>query len=247
MKLTLISLAKTYRSLRGPVHALKELSLEVEDGEFFVLLGPSGCGKSTVLNLVAGLEKPTSGEIRFGEEVVAAPEKRIFSEPRQRDVAMVFQSYALYPHMSVFDNIAFPLRVSGENRQQVRQAVEVAASTLGIAELLAVRPAELSGGQRQRVAIARAIVRKPKLFLLDEPLSNLDANLRTITRTELRLLQRKLGITTLYVTHDQVEAMTLADRMAVLKDGKLMQIGSPDAVYRHRLPLSSPPSSARHQ
>ena len=233
MKLSLDSLGKTFRSRRGTVQALKELSLSIEDGELFVFLGPSGCGKSTVLNLAAGLEKPSTGEIRFDDQVMASAGKKIFFPPRQRDVAMVFQSYALYPHLSVFDNIAFPLRVGGENPKRIRDAVHKTASTLGIGNLLEARPAELSGGQRQRVAIARAIVRKPRLFLLDEPLSNLDANLRTSTRAELKVLQRKLRVTTLYVTHDQVEAMTLADRMAILKDGKLMQTGSPGEIYNN--------------
>jgi multiple sugar transport system ATP-binding protein len=197
----------------------------------FVLLGPSGCGKSTLLNLAAGLEKPTSGEIRFGEKVVAAPQQRIFVTPRGRNVAMVFQSYALYPHLSVYDNIAFPLKIGKEPKAKIDQDVRSVADLLGITELLPRKPGELSGGQRQRVAIARALVRRPDIFLLDEPLSNLDAQLRTSTRMELKRLQQELGITTLYVTHDQTEAMTLGDRIALLRHGQLVQVGTPDDLY----------------
>jgi len=217
--------------MRGRHYALKNISLEIADKEFFVLLGPSGCGKSTMLNLIAGLEKPTEGEIRFGDEVVASAERRRFVPPRQRNVAMVFQSYALYPHMNVFDNIAFPLRVAKENSADIEKSVHKTADMLQVTDLLKAKPGELSGGQRQRVAIARAIVRRPGLFLLDEPLSNLDAQLRLSMRTELKKLQQELQITTLYVTHDQVEAMTLGDRIAVLKSGGIEQIGTPDELY----------------
>ncbi len=231
MKIRLEHLSKRFVSLRGRQDALRDISLEIADREFFVLLGPSGCGKSTMLNLIAGLEKPTGGDIRFGDDLVASVERRVFVPPRQRNVAMVFQSYALYPHMNVFDNIAFPLRVAKENSADIERAVHKTAALLQVTELLPARPAELSGGQRQRVAIARAIVRRPGLFLLDEPLSNLDAQLRLSMRTELKKLQQELQITTLYVTHDQVEAMTLGDRIAVLKDGGIEQIGTPDELY----------------
>jgi len=184
-----------------------------------------------MLNLIAGLEKPTGGEIRFGDRVVASAKMRTFVPPRQRNVAMVFQSYALYPHMSVFENIAFPLRVAKAERADIEKAVHRTAAMLQVTDLLPAKPAELSGGQRQRVAIARAIVRRPDLFLLDEPLSNLDAQLRLSMRTELKRLQRELEITTLYVTHDQVEAMTLGDRIAVLRNGGIEQIGTPDELY----------------
>ena len=231
MKLTFTQCSKQFVTLRGVVQALHELTLSVEDGEFFVLLGPSGCGKSTLLNLAAGLEKPTSGEIHFGERLVAAPQQRIFISPRQRNVAMVFQSYALYPHLSVYDNIAFPLQIGKEPKTRIAQDVKQTADMLGIADLLQRKPGELSGGQRQRVAIARALVRRPSVFLLDEPLSNLDAQLRTSTRAELKRLQQELHITTLYVTHDQTEAMTLGDRIALLRQGRLVQVGTPDDLY----------------
>jgi multiple sugar transport system ATP-binding protein len=231
MKLVFRDVAKTYLSLRGAVPAVRDATFSVGDGELFVLLGPSGCGKSTILNLAAGLERPTSGEIRFDGETVASRGGRIFVPPGKRNVAMVFQSYALYPHLNVRENIAFPLRVAGEKREEIDRAVARTASMLGIEELLRSRPSELSGGQRQRVAIARALVRKPRLFLLDEPLSNLDATLRAATRAELRRLQRALGVTTLYVTHDQTEAMTLGDRIALLRDGRILQTGTPRDLY----------------
>jgi multiple sugar transport system ATP-binding protein len=233
MNIDFSGVSKTFLSLRGPVRAVRDVDLAVGEGELFVLLGPSGCGKSTVLNLAAGLVKPTYGEIRMGGRVVASPGKKVFVPPRERNVAMVFQSYALYPHLTVFENIAFPLRVAGTKRGDIEQAVTQAAGTLGIGELLDARPAELSGGQRQRVAIARAIVRKPALFLLDEPLSNLDAGLRASTRSELKHLQRELRVTTLYVTHDQTEAMTLGDRISLLRDGRVVQTGTPDDLYEH--------------
>jgi multiple sugar transport system ATP-binding protein len=231
MRLSFDRVSKTYLSLRGPVRAVHGVDLAVGEGELFVLLGPSGCGKSTVLNLAAGLVKPTSGEIRIGGRMVAAPGKKVFVPPRERNVAMVFQSYALYPHLTVFENIAFPLRIAGKKKGDIGRAVAQAAGTLMIGDLLDARPAELSGGQRQRVAIARAIVRNPALFLLDEPLSNLDAGLRASTRSELKRLQRELRITTLYVTHDQTEAMTLGDRIALLRDGRVVQTGTPDDLY----------------
>jgi len=231
MTLTIEHLDKCFTTLRGRVHAVRDVSLEVQAGEFFVLLGPSGCGKSTLLNLVAGLEKPTDGEIRFEDQTVAAPRKGVFHAPRQRNVAMVFQSYALYPHLNVYDNIAFPLRVGRTRRAEIDPAVKSTAAMLDIENLIARKPAELSGGQRQRVAIARALVRRPRLFLLDEPLSNLDAQLRSRTRVELKKLQQQLGITTLYVTHDQTEAMTLGSRIALLRDGSLVQVDTPEGMY----------------
>jgi ABC-type sugar transport system ATPase subunit len=209
----------------GSVTAVNDLSLEVEDAEFLVLLGPSGCGKSTVLRLVAGLEEPGSGQITIGERVVNDV------EPKLRDIAMVFQSYALYPHMTVRQNIEFPLKKRAipkeERASQVRQAAEV----LGLEGLLERKPAQLSGGQRQRVALGRAIVRRPLAFLMDEPLSNLDAKLRVQTRAELVELHRRLTTTVLYVTHDQVEAMTMGSRIAVMSEGVLQQVGPPQEVY----------------
>ncbi|UCD82497.1 MAG: ABC transporter ATP-binding protein [Desulfobacterales bacterium] len=231
MTLTIENLSKRFTTLRGGVDAVRNVSLEVASAEFFVLLGPSGCGKSTLLNLVAGLEKPTDGEIRFEDQTVAAPRKGVFQTPRQRNVAMVFQSYALYPHLNVYDNVAFPLRVVHAGKSDIDQAVKNTAAMLDIGNLMDRKPAELSGGQRQRVAIARALVRRPRLFLLDEPLSNLDAQLRSRTRVELKNLQQQLGITTLYVTHDQTEAMTLGSRIALLKDGSLVQVGTPEDMY----------------
>ncbi|MFZ7127593.1 MAG: ABC transporter ATP-binding protein [Desulfobacterales bacterium] len=218
---------------RGRIRALEDIDLTVAPGSFFVLLGPSGCGKSTLLNIIAGIEKPTAGEIRIGDRQVVSVPDNLFLPPRRRDVAMVFQSYALYPHMTVYGNIAFPLKIAGTDTESTRKRVRKVAAALEIEELLDARPGELSGGQRQRVALGRAIVRKPKVLLLDEPLSNLDALLRTSMRAELKQIQRRLGVTTVYVTHDQMEAMTLGDRIAVLKDGAIQQSGSPDDIY-HR-------------
>ncbi|MCD6459078.1 ABC transporter ATP-binding protein [bacterium] len=231
MKIALNSLAKKFFSLRKDHYAVKNLSLEINDKDFFVLLGPSGCGKSTTLNLMAGLEKPTSGEISFNDKIVASPAKKIFLSPKERNIAMVFQNYALYPHLNTFDNIAFPLKILKMNKTDIKKSVEQTADILKLSHLLKSKPNELSGGERQRVAIARAIVRKPDLFLLDEPLSNLDARLRTSTRAELKKLQRRLNVTTVYVTHDQVEAMTLADKIAVMNNGKIEQVGTPDELY----------------
>src|SRR5256714_8995122 len=207
--------------------AVDHLDLDVADGEFLVLLGPSGCGKTTALRMLAGLEYPDQGDILIdGGSVVRL-------EPKDRDVALVFQSYALYPHMSVRDNIQYPLRIRKLGPAQQSRKVEQVAELLGIRQLLPRRPAQLSGGEQQRVALARAIVREPRVFLMDEPLSNLDATLRTHTRTELKALQKQLGVTTIVVTHDQAEAMTMGDRIAVLDAGRLQQLGSPDTVY-HR-------------
>ena len=209
----------------GDVHAVDGVNLTTKEGEFLVLLGPSGCGKTTLLRMIAGLEDPTGGEILIGGQVVND------LPPRARKIAMVFQSYALYPHMRVFDNIAFPLRAQGMPRAEIPHKVEWAAGLFGIEKLLHRKPRELSGGERQRVALARAVVREPAVFLLDEPLSNLDAKLRTSARDELQQFQRRIGTTTIYVTHDQVEAMGLGDRIAVMQGGKVRQIGTPQEVY----------------
>ncbi len=209
----------------GPVVALESLDLDIERGEFFALLGPSGSGKTTTLRIVAGLERADRGTVSIeGRDVTGL-------EPGDRDVAMVFQSYALYPHMTVFQNVAFPLRMVGTPKHEIERAVREAAARVQIEHLLERRPGQLSGGQQQRCALARAIVREPRLFLLDEPLSNLDAKLRLETRVELKKLQRALDVTTIYVTHDQEEAMTIADRMAVFIEGKLMQVGMPEEVF----------------
>ncbi len=201
------------------------ISLSVEDGEFLVLVGPSGCGKSTLLRMVAGLEEITSGTIRIGDRVVND------LEPKDRDCAMVFQNYALYPHMSVFDNMAYGLKIRGLPKSDIQKRVNDAAAILELEGFLGRKPRELSGGQRQRVAMGRAIVREPAAFLFDEPLSNLDAKLRVQTRLEIQKLHRRLGTTSLYVTHDQVEAMTLAQRMIVMNAGRAEQVGTPDQVY----------------
>ncbi|HKU86243.1 MAG TPA: ABC transporter ATP-binding protein, partial [Casimicrobiaceae bacterium] len=209
----------------GTFTALHGVDLDIEPGEFFALLGPSGSGKTTTLRILAGLEPLNEGRVMLdGLDVTER-------EPGERDVAMVFQSYALYPHMTVFDNIAFPLRMIATPRDEVERAVRDAATRVHIDHLLARRPGQLSGGQQQRCALARAIVRKPRLFLLDEPLSNLDAKLRLETRVELRKLQRALGVTTVYVTHDQEEAMTIADRLAVFMEGRIVQVGPPRDIF----------------
>jgi multiple sugar transport system ATP-binding protein len=218
---TLRALEKSY----GTFPIVKGIDLEIRDREFVVLVGPSGCGKSTTLRMVAGLETITAGEILIGDTVV----NRL--PPRERDVAMVFQDYALYPHKSVFDNMAFGLKVRGLPAAEIRPRVEAAAAMLGIPHLLDRMPRQLSGGQRQRVAMGRAIVRRPKVFLFDEPLSNLDAKLRGQVRTEIKKLHQQIGTTIVYVTHDQVEAMTLADRIVILRGGEIEQVGTPDEVY----------------
>jgi multiple sugar transport system ATP-binding protein len=209
------------------VVAVDDFTLTVEDGEFLILVGPSGCGKTTLLRMVAGLEEITGGEIRIGEQRVND------LPPTDRDVAMVFQNYALYPHMTVYDNLVFPLRQKKVPKERARQRVHEVAELLGIDELLERKPRALSGGQRQRVAIGRALVREPQVFLMDEPLSNLDAKLRVQMRAELIALHKRLGITTVYVTHDQTEAMTLGDRVVVLRGGVVQQIDAPERLYRH--------------
>jgi len=209
----------------GDVRAVDHVDIATAEGEFLVLLGPSGCGKTTLLRMIAGIETATSGDILIGGQVVND------LPPRARKIAMVFQSYALYPHMTVFKNIAFPLKAQGFPKDEIPTKVKWAASTFGIEKLLHRKPRELSGGERQRVALARAVVREPSVFLLDEPLSNLDAKLRTLARYELQQFQRRIGTTTIYVTHDQVEAMGLGDRIVVMSKGKVRQIGSPQEVY----------------
>jgi multiple sugar transport system ATP-binding protein len=210
---------------KGELGAVNSVDLVIREGEFLVFLGPSGSGKTTLLRMIAGLETPTAGEILIGGEVVT------HLTPRERRIAMVFQSYALYPHLTVYGNIAFPLKAQGVPRAKHRAKVEWAAGLLGIGSLLARKPRELSGGERQRVALARAIVREPAVFLLDEPLSNLDAKLRASAREELELFHRRVETTTIYVTHDQVEAMAMGDRVVVLHQGRVRQIGTPTEVY----------------
>ena len=216
------SLSKMYP---GGVEAIRGIDLDIAGGELCVLVGPSGCGKSTLLRMIAGLETVSAGEIRVGGRVVND------LEPVERDMAMVFQNYALYPHMSVFDNMAYGLRNRGTPKPEIRRMVDEAARILGLEDLLTRRPRALSGGQRQRVAMGRAIVRQPQVFLFDEPLSNLDAKLRVKTRVEIRDLQSRLATTSIYVTHDQLEAMTLADRLVVMNAGRIEQIGPPLEVY----------------
>ena len=209
----------------GDFVAVDDQSLEIRDTEFLVLLGPSGCGKTTTMRMIAGLEQPTAGEIWIGERMVND------ALPKDRDVAMVFQNYGLYPHMTVFGNIAYPLKVRRTRAPELRERVQAAAEKVQLGDLLDRKPRELSGGQRQRVALARAIVRRPQVFLMDEPLSNLDAKLRVTMRAELKHLSHELQITTVYVTHDQIEAMTLADRVAIMDRGRIQQLGPPDEIY----------------
>lgn len=220
-KVNLTGVKKSY----GATSIVENLDLEFPDGSFTVLVGPSGCGKSTTLRMIAGLESVTAGTIRINDEDVTA------LDPKDRDVAMVFQNYALYPHLTVLENIAFPLRAIKTPREEARKRAQEIADSLGLGHLTARKPKDLSGGQQQRVAIGRAIIRQPAVFLFDEPLSNLDAKLRVETRSELLALQKKLGVTSIYVTHDQEEAMTLSDRMVVMRDGKIAQLGTPAEVY----------------
>jgi multiple sugar transport system ATP-binding protein len=216
---------KRLRKLFGTVEAVRGIDLEIADQEFVVLVGPSGCGKSTTLRMIAGLEEVSDGEVWIGDSLVNE------REPKDRDIAMVFQDYALYPHMSVFQNMSFGLEYRGYDKAEIRRRVVDAAAILNIGELLERRPKQLSGGQRQRVAMGRAIVRDPSVFLFDEPLSNLDAKLRVQMRTEIKKLHQRVATTVVYVTHDQVEAMTLADRIVLMRDGEIEQIGSPGEIY----------------
>jgi multiple sugar transport system ATP-binding protein len=220
-KVTLQNIEKRF----GEVKAVENVSLEIADKEFLTLLGPSGCGKTTTLRLIAGLEELTGGNIYIGDRLVNEV------APRDRNISMVFQSYALYPHMRVFDNIAFPLKIRHTDKSEINKRVKEAADTLGIGHLLERKPKELSGGERQRVALGRAIVRKPDVFLMDEPLSNLDAKLRVHMRAELKRLQKRLDTTLIYVTHDQIEAMTMSDRIAIMNEGNLEQIDDPENIY----------------
>ena len=225
----------------GQSTAVEPMSLDIADGEFLVLLGPSGCGKTTTMRMVAGLEDPSEGEVWIGERCVND------LEPKDRDVAMVFQSYGLYPNMTVAENIGFPLKIRGLPAAQIAPAVHKAAQQVELTDYLQRRPKELSGGQRQRVALARAIVRQPAVFLMDEPLSNLDAKLRVTMRAHIKHLHHSLGVTTIYVTHDQIEAMTLADRVVVMSRARIQQIGSPQDIYERPANCSWPASSARRR
>ncbi len=226
-----ISVKNIVKTYADGFQAVKDVSLDIEDGEFMILVGPSGSGKSTVLRMIAGLEDITSGELLIGGQRMNE------KAPRERNLAMVFQNYALYPHLSVYENIAFPLRLQKRSDDEIRKKVEEAAATLELSDHLQRKPSQLSGGQRQRVAMGRAIVRDAEAFLFDEPLSNLDAKLRGQTRTEISRLQDRLGITTVYVTHDQTEAMTLGDRVAVLRKGELEQVATPRELYERPVNL----------
>jgi sn-glycerol 3-phosphate transport system ATP-binding protein len=225
--ISLRNVVKRYRTGLQEVQVIHGVNAEVAPGEFIVIVGPSGCGKSTLLRMVAGLEEISGGEVAIGDRVVNN------LEPADRDIAMVFQNYALYPHMTVFDNMAYGLKIRKMPAAEIRSRVDKAAAILELGQLLQRKPRELSGGQRQRVAMGRAIVRQPQVFLFDEPLSNLDAKLRAQTRIEIQKLHRELGITSLFVTHDQVEAMTLAQRMLVMNAGRMEQFGTPEEVYHH--------------
>lgn len=220
-RIQLKNIVKTW----GTAIGVKQMTLEISDGEFLVLLGPSGCGKTTTMRMIAGLEDPSEGEIWIGDRCVNA------LEPKDRDVAMVFQSYGLYPNMTVYENISFPLRIRGTPKAEIHPAVMKASGKVELDDFLQRKPKELSGGQRQRVALARAIVREPQVFLMDEPLSNLDAKLRVSMRAHIKHLHHELGVTTIYVTHDQVEAMTLADRVVVMSKAEIQQIGTPEQIY----------------
>ena len=245
--ISLKNIVKRYGAGKAAVQVIHDVSAEIADGEFVVIVGPSGCGKSTLLRMVAGLEEITSGTISIGARVVND------LEPAERDIAMVFQNYALYPHMTVFDNMAYGLKIARVPKDEIRARVDKAAGILELRPYLERKPRALSGGQRQRVAMGRAIVRQPQVFLFDEPLSNLDAKLRAQTRLEIQKLHRELGITSLFVTHDQVEAMTLAQRMLVMNGGVMEQFGTPEEVYNTPAStfvasfIGSPPMNLLHR
>lgn len=224
--MTAITIENINKTYGNDVKAVRNLNLQIEQGDFFVLVGPSGCGKSTILRMIAGLEDITSGDIKFGEKVVND------LAPKNRNIGMVFQNYALYPHMTVSENIAFPMKIKKVKKNDIANKVNEVAKMTGLDELLKRKPKELSGGQRQRVALARAIAKEPEVFLFDEPLSNLDAKLRVQMRNEIISLHKKLGVTSIYVTHDQVEAMTMGTKIAVLNDGELQQVDTPENLYR---------------
>jgi ABC-type sugar transport system ATPase subunit len=213
------------------VIALKNINVEIKPGEFFVILGPSGSGKTTLLRIIAGLEVPTKGRVVIGDRVVVDAEKGIFVEPRERNIGMVFQNWALYPHMTAYDNIAFPLKIKKLPREEIDKRVREVAEALGISDLLDRKPAHMSGGQQQRVAVARALVKQPDVLLLDEPFSNLDARIRVTAREFVKEIQKKLGITTILVTHDQADAFAVGDRVMVLRNGEVQQIGVPEELY----------------
>ena len=227
------NLLKNFEGEKGSFTAVDRVSLTVPEGKLFTLLGPSGCGKSTTLRCVAGLERPEEGELKIGTETVFSSKERIFIPPHQRDIGMVFQSYAIWPHMTVFDNVAYPLKIKGLSRQEIKNKVIEILRVVGLGGLENRSAPHLSGGQQQRVALARALVKEPKVLLLDEPLSNLDAKLREQMRFEIKDLQRRLGITTLYVTHDQSEALSISDWVAVMNLGKVLDVGPPEKIYHH--------------
>ncbi len=225
----LVNLTKVF----GKVVAVDRISLDIEDGEFMTLLGPSGCGKTTTLRMIAGLEVPSDGEIYLGDRLVSSPAKKVFIPPEKRNIGMVFQNYAVWPHMTVFDNVAYPLKIKKMPRDEIRRKVREVLELVKLSGMENRYPHQLSGGQQQRVALARALVMEPAVLLLDEPLSNLDAKLREEMRFEIRALQRRLGITVVYVTHDQAEAMAMSDRIAVMNRGHIHQVGSPYEIYKH--------------
>lgn len=221
---------KNIRKSYGPVEVVKGFDLKVEDGEFVSFLGPSGCGKTTCLRMISGLEENTSGELSIGGELVSAPEKKIYLAPEKRNVGMVFQSYAVWPHMNVFDNIAYPLRIQKINAEEIKKRVDEMMEVVELSGLGERMPNQLSGGQQQRVALARGLVARPRVLLLDEPLSNLDAKLRDKMRVDIRAIQQKLNITCVYVTHDQLEAFTMSDRILIMDQGVVQQVGSPAEI-----------------
>ncbi len=233
MELNVQNLRKVFQSDRGPVHAVRGISFSVPTGKFFTLLGPSGCGKTTTLRCIAGLELPDGGEVQMGDRIFYSQEKRISLMPEERDIGMVFQSYAIWPHMSVFDNVAFPVRFGPKRlgRAEMREKVLWALKMVHMDEIESRMATQLSGGQQQRVALARALVPEPKLLLLDEPLSNLDAKLRENMRVEIRRIQQSLGLTTVYVTHDQAEALSMSDQIALFREGEIIQVGAPRDLY----------------